>query len=103
MTTHWGLLGPVFSLECVTAARRWQTYALRAFAVVVLLTVFLVEWLNARPLAVRPGAPPPPPYRRQAAVGEAFFTAGVSAQLLLVSLVAPALAAGAVFRDRANG
>src|SRR5438270_5057509 len=103
MTTHWGLPGPVFALECVTAARRWQTYALRAFAVVVLLTVFLVEWLNGQPPAVRPGASPPLPYRLQARVGEAFFTSGISAQILLVSLVAPALAAGAVCQDRANG
>jgi hypothetical protein len=43
MAWRWGP-GPVFVLELRTAARRWQTYALRSGFIAALAAAFLVVW-----------------------------------------------------------
>jgi ABC-type transport system involved in multi-copper enzyme maturation permease subunit len=93
-----GGLNPVFYSECVTAARRRQTYTGRvAFLAALLLSlaiVFVVE------LTSDPGAFS---LSRLARVGESYFFAIVGTQLVLVLLAAPAYTAGAVCLDRARG
>jgi ABC-type transport system involved in multi-copper enzyme maturation permease subunit len=94
---RWGL-GPVFRYECVTAARRWQTYAGRVAFLAVLLVSLGVVW------AVKVA---PDPYAvslsKLAQVGESFFYAIAGTQLALVLLAAPAYTAGAVCLDKARG
>jgi ABC-type transport system involved in multi-copper enzyme maturation permease subunit len=92
------LLGPVFVSECVTAARRWQTYAGRAAFLAVLLVSLTVVWgtkLAGDPDALR--------LSKLAQVGESFFYAIAGTQLALVLLAAPAYTAGAVCLDKARG
>jgi ABC-type transport system involved in multi-copper enzyme maturation permease subunit len=90
--------GPVFVYECVTAARRWQTYAGRAAFLIVLLGSLTAVWLtklDGDPTVLR--------LSRLAAVGEAFFYAIAGTQLVLVLLAAPAYTAGAICLDKARG
>jgi ABC-type transport system involved in multi-copper enzyme maturation permease subunit len=90
--------GPVFVSECVTAARRWQTYAGRAAYLAVLLVSLTVVWgskLAGDPSALN--------LSKLAQVGESFFYAIAGTQLVLVLLAAPAYTAGAVCLDRARG
>jgi ABC-type transport system involved in multi-copper enzyme maturation permease subunit len=94
---RWGL-GPVFVYECVTAARRWQTYAGRAAFLGILLLSLTGVW--ATKLADDPYALS---LSRLAAVGESFFYAIAGTQLVLVLLAAPAYTAGAVCLDKARG
>jgi ABC-type transport system involved in multi-copper enzyme maturation permease subunit len=91
-------LGPVFFFECVTAARRWQTYAGRAAFLSILLVSLIVVWLAK--VAPTPG---PVTLSMLADVGESFFYALVGTQLGLVLLAAPAYTAGAVCLDKARG
>jgi ABC-type transport system involved in multi-copper enzyme maturation permease subunit len=93
---RWGL-GPVFASECVTAARRWQTYAGRAAFLVILLISLTVVWATK----VAPAGPVT--IRDLARVGEFFFYPIVGTQLVLVLLAAPAYTAGAVCLDKARG
>jgi ABC-type transport system involved in multi-copper enzyme maturation permease subunit len=88
----------VFVFECVTAARRWQTYAGRAAFLAVLFLSLIVVWatrvaddFSAITLS------------RLAHVGESFYYAITGTQLALVLLAAPAYTAGAVCLDKARG
>jgi hypothetical protein len=94
---RWGL-GPVFLYECVTAARRWQTYAACVAFLLVLcasLTVVCVAKLSYYPGAIS--------LSRMVEVGESFFYAVVGTQLVLVLLAAPAYTAGAICLDKRSG
>jgi ABC-type transport system involved in multi-copper enzyme maturation permease subunit len=95
---RWGL-GPVFVYECATAARRWQTYAVRAAFLAILLGSLFVVWATK----VAPAGPAGATLSNLAKVGESFFYAIAGTQLVLVLLAAPAYTAGAVCLDRARG
>ena len=90
--------GPVFVFECVTAARRWSTYAGRVVFLAVLLVSLTVVWaimvINGRSVGN---------LRQLAQVGESFFYALAGTQLTLVLLAAPAYTAGAICLDKARG
>ncbi len=103
MRIRWGA-GPVFVFESLTAARRWQPYALRALFVLGLLIALYSNWeaaglgsgdlsriqaTNARNMLSR--------------LGEYFFMSLMTLQITLVLLVAPAMTAGALCLDRARG
>ncbi|MFO0810386.1 MAG: ABC transporter permease subunit [Gemmataceae bacterium] len=89
---------PVFVVECVTSARRWQMYALRTGVVVVLFFALWLGW--NRVVGPRRG---PMSYKDYAAVGEAFYFAVIGTQLALVLLAAPGAAAGAICIDKLCG
>jgi ABC-type transport system involved in multi-copper enzyme maturation permease subunit len=91
---RWGL-GPVFLYECVTAARRWQTYAGRAAFLAALLVSLVAVWAGQVTVV---GS-----LSRTAQVGESYFLAIAGTQLVLVLLAAPAYTAGAVCLDKARG
>jgi ABC-type transport system involved in multi-copper enzyme maturation permease subunit len=92
-------LGPVFVYESATAARRWQTYAVRAAFLAILLISLAVVWATK----VAPAGPAGATLSNLAKVGESFFYAIAGTQLVLVLLAAPAYTAGAVCLDRARG
>lgn len=71
-------LGPVFVYECVTTARRWQTYAGRVLFLVFLLLSLAVVWAT-----VVPANSNVVNLSKLAEVGEAFFYAIVGTQLAL--------------------
>ncbi len=100
MPIRWGP-GPVFIHESIVASRRWQPYALRSLLVLVILAalalVFLTMSSRVGPSSVVN------PIRTLAALGESFYYAIATAQLVFVLLVAPAATAGAICVDRARG
>jgi ABC-type transport system involved in multi-copper enzyme maturation permease subunit len=89
--------GPVFALELLTAARRWQTYAARSLFVSVQLAALALVWtggvLGRDPLSIR----------QQTEVAERFYHALAVVQLALCLLAAPAATAGAFYFDRTRG
>ena len=91
---RWGL-GPVFFYECVTAARRWQTFAGRAAFLAALLVSLAGVWAGEVTVV---GS-----LSKTAQVGESYFFAIAGTQLVLVLLAAPAYTAGAVCLDKARG
>ena len=90
-------VGPVFVYECLTSSRRWQSYAMRAGFLLLLLVTLLVIWNGNRPLE-RLSA-----IRSMAALGKWFYLGFVGMQLTLVLLAAPAATAGSICLDRARG
>ena len=92
---HWGP-GPVFVFECITSARRWQVYAVRALFVAGLLAAMVVIWSSQAGDGTAT-------IRAQAEVGEKYFYALIGTQLALVMLAAPAFTASAICLDRARG
>ena len=94
------ITSPVFLYEAITASRRWQGYALRAFLVLAFLIVLAVVWFGRRQ-----GAPTNIAETRQflSKLGENFYYGCAGIQLALVLLAAPAATAGAVCVDRARG
>src|SRR5262249_28573135 len=95
-TRSWPGLGPVFASEWLTASRRWQGYALRSLLVLLLLLGLSAVWLShdgAGELSVR----------QLADVGRAFYAVTTLMVLGLVSLAAPAAAAGAICTDKDRG
>ena len=69
-------LGPVFFYEWLTAARRWQMYAIRAlFLLVILAVLFFVWWMQAIDH-------PTQTLQDQARLGSQFFFAIIGTQLL---------------------
>jgi ABC-type transport system involved in multi-copper enzyme maturation permease subunit len=98
--SRWGL-GPVFVYEWLTAARRWQMYALRALFVGVLFLAVVIVWFkHADPLvngAARLDR------KAHAEAGEALFYAFFGTLLSVVLLLAPGATAGAVCLDKARG
>src|SRR5690242_14355335 len=93
-------LGPVFVVECITAARRWTSYAARAALAAALVIGMTAIWWNRTDPMIGNG---PVSYRSLARLGEGYFYAIVGVQLALVMLAAPATAAGAICIDRARG
>ena len=91
---------PVLLYEAITASRRWQGYALRAFLVLAMLIALAVVWLGARQ-----GVSASTEQTRQflAELGENFYYGAAGIQLALVLLAAPAATAGAVCLDRGRG
>ena len=93
--------GPVFVHESIAATRRWQLYALRALFVLGLLAglgaVWLLVWqeLGARGRSVD--------LKELAELGQYFYYAIATIQMILVLVVAPAATAGAICLDRARG
>ena len=100
METRWGL-GPVFRLELMRNARRWQVYAGRSLFVLALLVGMTLVWVTHAPDSVVPGGGGPT-IRTMAKVGEWFFYALTGIQVSLVLLAAPAAAAGSMGMDRAR-
>jgi ABC-type transport system involved in multi-copper enzyme maturation permease subunit len=93
--------GPVFIHESIAATRRWQLYALRSlFVCGLLLALAAVLYMEiggvGRPAESYSIA-------ELAGLGEDFYYAIASVQLVLVLLVAPAATAGAICVDRARG
>src|SRR4029079_9120385 len=92
-------MGPVFIYEWVTAARRWQMYALRALFVAVLLLAVTLVWAKN----VDPSTQFGPNRKAYEKMGEALFYAFVGTQLAVILLAAPAATAGTVCTDKARG
>ncbi len=93
--------GPVFVHESIAASRRWQAYALRSLFVVGLLLALALVLYTMNDVVSRPVGSYS--IRRLAALGQQFYYAIATVQLLLVLLVAPAATAGAICVDRARG
>jgi ABC-type transport system involved in multi-copper enzyme maturation permease subunit len=89
-------MSPVLIYEWITAARRWQGYALRSCFVLFLLGALVVIW-NSAVLPMRF------PIRAMAQLGQSFYIGLAGTQLALVMLAAPAATAGAICLDRARG
>src|SRR5689334_4708561 len=100
MPLRWGP-GPVFVHESIAATRRWQLYALRSLFVLGLVAALGLVWLL---LCVEEGAAiNSVKLRDLAKLGETFYFAISTAQLILVLIVAPAATAGSICQDRARG
>jgi ABC-type transport system involved in multi-copper enzyme maturation permease subunit len=91
-------LGPVFVYECVTAARRWQMYAQRAGAAVVLLMAVYLVWLSTVPSGGYNVS-----HSEYAKIGESLFYGFFSTLISVILLAAPAATAGAISIDKARG
>ena len=93
--------GPVFIHESIAATRRWQLYALRSLFVFGLCLrwqscfSWWSTWLGGPCRASS--------IRVLAMLGETFYYAIATVQLVLVLLVAPAATAGAICVDRVRG
>jgi ABC-type transport system involved in multi-copper enzyme maturation permease subunit len=90
-------LGPVFVYEWVTAARRWQAYAVRSVFLLLVLLALTVIWVNNPLYSYRI------PIAQLAYMGQQYFLALTVTQLAAVLLAAPAVTAGAISLDRARG
>jgi ABC-type transport system involved in multi-copper enzyme maturation permease subunit len=91
-------VGPVFASERLTASRRWQYYALRAFGVAtVLVAMGMVAYSEG---AFFGGRRSVSAYTR---LGRSYFNAMIEVELFLVMLAAPATTAGAICVDRSRG
>jgi ABC-type transport system involved in multi-copper enzyme maturation permease subunit len=101
---RWGP-GPVFVHESIAATRRWQLYGLRALFVLGLLAGLALTWF----LATYAGAftngksTNTLTVKELASLGQFFYLAIATMQLVLVLLVAPAATAGSICLDRARG
>ena len=94
MKLRWGL-GPVFAFESLTAARRWQTYALRSLYVAVLLAGLTLTW--------GPSDRTIHSLAEAATIGRTFLQTVILAQLAVVLLAAPAATASSVCVDKSRG
>jgi ABC-type transport system involved in multi-copper enzyme maturation permease subunit len=100
MPLRWGP-GPVFVHESVAATRRWQLYALRSLFVLGLLAGLGLTWLL---MCIEEGQPVGSVRLSELAqLGEEFYYAISTTQLILVLIVAPAATAGTICLDRARG
>lgn len=89
--------GPVFRFEARLAARRGSLYVARSLFVAGLLAGLLLVWWNniaGQPLGS---------IREQAEVGQAFYLALASTQLVMAILSAPAAMVGSICGDRSRG
>src|SRR5215470_3123493 len=92
--------GPVFVYEGLTAARRWQLYAMRAgFVGLILIGMAMVS----RQVLSRANAAGTVSFRDLARFGQSMYESIAWIELSLVLLVAPAATAGAVCLDKARG
>jgi ABC-type transport system involved in multi-copper enzyme maturation permease subunit len=89
-------LGPVFELEWLTTARKWQVYAGRALFVSVLLAGILIVSIGSTTGTSLNT-------KGQARIGKSIFGVIVVTQLVLVLLAAPAATAGSICLDKARG
>ena len=96
MPRRWGL-GPVFAFEWRIGSRRWQGYALRSFAVLLLLAAMILVWLESTETG------PSSTIQQQSEIGRAFFGTTATILLGLVGLAAPAATASAICLDKARG
>jgi ABC-type transport system involved in multi-copper enzyme maturation permease subunit len=87
--------GPVFFFESLLAARRWQTYALRATYGGLLLVVLTLTWEPSH-RTIRKLAD-------AARVAGVLFDTVISVQLAVVLLAAPAATASAICVEKARG
>lgn len=94
--------GPVFIVEMVAVARRWQTYAVRAGLVAFLLITLSLVWANDH-RASQMYAGGQLNHKDYAELGSGFATAILMTQLALVLLAAPAATAGAICLDKMRG
>jgi len=93
--------GPVFVHESIAGARRWQIYALRSLFVLGLLAGLTLAWL---PVQMQAGkANNSLPIQQLASLGQSFYIAIATMQLILVLIVAPAATAATICLDRARG
>ena len=92
--------GPVFVYEGLTAARRWQLYAMRAGFVGLILVGMAMVSRNVASPANRAGTVS---FRDLARFGQSLYESIAWIELSLVLLVAPAATAGAVCLDKARG
>jgi ABC-type transport system involved in multi-copper enzyme maturation permease subunit len=92
--------GPVFVYEWLTAARRWQMYALRALFVGLLFVAIVIVWFNRTDPVHVAGRFDHTAYAK---VGEALFYAFFGTLLSVTLLLAPGATAGAVCLDKARG
>ena len=91
--------GPVFVYEWLTAARRWQPYALRAlFIAMILAGMEIVQ--GDRPMHARGALVS---LSDLAVIGEQTYHSIALIELTLILLAAPAATAGAVCLDKARG
>ena len=94
--------GPVFVVEMIAAARRWQSYALRAGLVLLLLGALGLVYLNFRGDWLITGGKQRLSLGDYARIGTAFVEAVLGTQLALILLVRPAATAGAICIDKAR-
>jgi hypothetical protein len=87
---------PILVFEVWAAARRWQTFLVRAGFITCLAVALAVVWLKMSSRNL-------PPVQLMASVGEYFYLALTGTQLALILLAAPAATAGAICRDKAQG
>ena len=92
--------GPVFVYEWLTAARRWQPYAMRALFVGAILVGLCLVWSQVS-REHRPDAPVS--IQELARYGSAIYRMIAYVELTLILLAAPAATAGAVCLDKARG
>ncbi len=92
--------GPVFVYEGMLAARRWQTYAVRA---VVVAAILIGLWLTWQSLTRNMAADRVVKIRELATFGDSIYTTIAMIELTMVLLIAPATTAGAVCLDRSRG
>ncbi|MFL5331236.1 MAG: ABC transporter permease [Gemmataceae bacterium] len=90
--------GPVFRVEAVAAARRWQMFAARAGLIAILLVALSLVWYSARH-----SSDSEPSIHTHAAIGEAFTLTILTTQLTIILLAAPAATAGAICIDKMRG
>ncbi len=90
-------LGPVFAMEWVTTARRWQGYAGRSAFVGVLLLGLASVWMSSV------WGRPPLTIGEAAGVGRGFFAAIALVQIVSILLVGPTAMAGAICQEKARG
>ena len=83
--------GPVFAVEMVATARRWQTYALRVGLITLLLLVLSLTCLTKHSELLF--AQSRLSLKEYAELGSAFVTALLGMQLQLVLLAGPAISA----------
>jgi ABC-type transport system involved in multi-copper enzyme maturation permease subunit len=91
----------VFVYEWLTAARRWQMYAVRAAFVGVLFVAVAVIWFTKAEMEVRTAGPAN--RNAYAEAGVALFYAFFGTLLTVTLLVAPGATAGSVCLDKARG
>ncbi len=92
--------GPVFVYEGMLAARRWQTYAVRAMVVAAILIGLGLTWQSL----TRNMAPDRiVKIRDLSTFGESIYRTIAMVEVSMILLIAPATTAGAVCLDRARG
>jgi ABC-type transport system involved in multi-copper enzyme maturation permease subunit len=93
--------GPVFVYESITAARRWQPYAVRSLFVLAVLAALAMVWSEMAGKANQANIPVS--LRSLASLGENFYYTIGTVQLIVILLAAPAATAGSVCVDRERG